>query len=121
MRFLSAVLRNGVIWMTSGDGCVPAGASSSNPQACIRVDAVNISGFPTATLQQDYDIAELMSGPGTPEAGDLFFPAITLDPTGVVYLAFSSVTPSTAPGFSVADILPATQNQVDQVVQIAGG
>jgi hypothetical protein len=78
-RLLSAVWQNGVLWTAGNDACTPAGASATQP--CLRLIQVSTAGG-GAEILQDFDVGA---------AGlDLYYPAVGLDPSGDLFVAFTA-------------------------------
>ena len=110
-RMLSAVFQSNIIWISSNDSCTPAGDTAKH--SCMRLDRVDVTNFPHPALNLDYDVGSV----GT----DLFYPAVTMDQSGTVYLAFSSSSANIYPEFDIAVITPATPDAIDSVFQIVAG
>jgi hypothetical protein len=84
-RYEGAIWQNGALWTTANDGCTRPG--SAVVQACLRLIQFNtngwnpgVSGSPTNARDVDY----VNFG-----GDDLYYAAVTADPAGNLYLAFS--------------------------------
>lgn len=77
-RFVSAVWQNGILWVAGNDACVPSGGSVT--QSCLRLIEVSTAGGSPSILQ-DFDAGVA----GT----DLYYPAVSLDSSGNLFVAFS--------------------------------
>lgn len=82
-RLESAVWQNGVLWTAGNDACVPAGGTTT--QSCLRLIEVSTSGSAPFVLQ-DFDAG--MTGT------DLYYPAVSMDSAGNMFVAFSYSSPS---------------------------
>ncbi len=109
-RLLSAVWRNGVIWTGGNDRCFPAGDGSA--RSCLRLIQVSTTGTPT--ISQDFDDGV----PGT----DLYYPGVTTDTYGDLFIAYSASSLNMYPGaFSVDHAFNAPTNALDNVVAVRPG
>ena len=75
-RFLTAVWENGVLWTGGNDACLPPGDSSV--RVCSRLVQVTTSG---PTVAQNFDIAST--------GGGLYYPALGMDGSGDMYVAYN--------------------------------
>ncbi len=82
-RLLSAVWQNGVLWTAGNDACTPQGAGST--QSCLRLIQVSTAEG-GATILQDFDV----SAPGV----SMYYPAVGLDGSGNLFVAFSQSSAS---------------------------
>lgn len=85
-RLVSAVYRNGLLWTSGTDGCVPSGDSATRD--CLRLLGANVTGTPALT--QDRDLA--VTG------ADLYYPAVSLDNPGNLFVSYSQSSPAQFPG-----------------------
>jgi hypothetical protein len=109
-RLLSAVWQNGVLWTSGTDACTPAGDATSRD--CARLWKVDTSSA-SPSLLLDTDLAQS----GT----DVYYPAVSLDSAGDLFVSYSASSPSLAPG-AYAVISPATAgSQFSAPVTIAAG
>ena len=108
-RFLSAVWQNGTLWVSGNDGCVPAGDSSA--RSCMRLVEISTGGAPT--VAQDFDAAS--------NGFDLYFPAITVDSSGDLFIAYSESSFSLYPSARGVDSLAATPTTFENSITIASG
>jgi hypothetical protein len=76
-RFLSAVWRNGKLWTSGNVGCYQPG--SSTQRACLRL--VEMSTSPGPSLVQALTVS--------PSGSDVYYPAVTTDANGDLFVAFS--------------------------------
>jgi hypothetical protein len=89
-RLVSAVWQNGVLWTGGTDTCTASD--------CLRLWKVDTSSA-TPSLLLDTDVSR--------SGGDLYYPAVSLDSSGDLFVAFSASSPTTYPG-AYAVISPAT-------------
>ncbi len=82
-RFLSSIWQNGVLWVSGNTGCIPAG--SPIVRACMRLVQVATTPAPP-TLLQAFDIGR--------SGVDAYFPAVTMDPGGDLFVSFSASSSS---------------------------
>lgn len=102
-RSISAAFRNGKVWMTNNDSCVPTGDTVA--RACLRVTQYDVSGA-SPTMPQNFGIFS----PGS----YLYYAAVTIDGNNDAFFAYSRSSASsfvfaqaanqlgTAPPFSVS-------------------
>jgi Bacterial Ig-like domain (group 1) len=109
-RFLSAVWQNGTLWMSGTDACMPTGDSSM--RACMRLVAISTSGA-TPTVTQDFD--------GMSNGVDLYYPAVTLDSSGNLFIAYSESSPSEFPTASAVAISAAAPGIFENAITLAPG
>jgi Bacterial Ig-like domain (group 1) len=109
-RFLSAVWQNGTLWVAGNDSCMPAGDSSM--RACMRLVAISTSGA-TPTVTQDFD--------GMSNGVDLYYPAVTLDSSGNLFIAYSESSPSEFPTASAVDIRAVAPGIFENEITVAPG
>jgi len=106
---LSAVWQNGTLWTSGNDGCLPAGDSSA--RSCMRLVAISTGGMPAVV--QDFDAAS--------NGFDLYFPAITVDSSGDLFIAYSESSFSLYPSARGVDSLAATPMTFENSITIASG
>lgn len=93
-RFLSSVWLNGNMWVSGNDGCKPGGTSTT--RACLRLVQISTAGG-TPALTQSFDVGV---------AGvDLYYPAVTLDPSQNLFVAFTGSSASAFPAAIALDVL----------------
>jgi len=108
-RLLAAVWQNGTLWVAGNDGCIPAGDSLI--RSCMRMISVSTSGTPSVT--QDFDAAS--------NGFDLYYPAVTLDGSGDLFIAYSESSPSLYPSAVGIDSLAASPMTFENSISIASG
>ncbi|HET9079749.1 MAG TPA: hypothetical protein VFO01_04440 [Trebonia sp.] len=98
-RLLSAVWQNGVLWTSATDACTPSGDTTTRD--CLRLWKVDTSSA-SPSLLLDTDLSE--------KGVDLYYPAVSLDSSGDLFVSYSAssatlypgvyaaISPSTAPG-----------------------
>jgi hypothetical protein len=94
-RLLSAVWQNNVLWTSGTDACRPA--TDTATRDCLRLWKVDTSASPK--LLSDTDVSQ--------KGVDLYYPAVSLDSSGDLFVAYSASSPSLNPG-AYAVISPAT-------------
>jgi hypothetical protein len=109
-RFLSAVWQNGTLWTAGNDSCIPAGDSIL--RSCLRLVKVSTSGS-TPTVQQDFD--------GGTSGLDYYYPAVTLDGSGNIFIAFSVSSPTLNPSAGAVDIRASSPSRFENVISLASG
>jgi len=82
----SAVSQAGVVWISSGDGCKPAG--DTKVRACLRLIelVLPVDSASPPTLAEDIDRARV--------GVDLFYPAVTVDAINDVIVSYSVSSPT---------------------------
>jgi len=108
-RFLSAVWQNGSLWVSGNDGCLPAGDSTT--RSCMRLIEISTAGTPT--VAQDFDAAS--------NGFDLYYPAVAVDSSGDLFIAFSESSLSLYPSARGVDSLAATPMTFENSITIASG
>lgn len=85
----SAVFRDGIVWLTSGDACKPAGDKTT--RACARIIEVlpPYNSLAAPELVQDVDETQ----PGV----DSYYPAVTMDIDDDVIISYSVSSPTMYP------------------------
>ena len=111
VRLLGAVFQSNIIWISAGDSCTPTGDTAKH--ACMRLDRVDVTNLGGIVVTHDYDVGSV----GT----DLFYPAVTMDASGTVYVAYSASSANIYPEFDIAVITPATPDAIDSVFQVGAG
>jgi hypothetical protein len=86
-RLVSAVWQDNVLWTSATDACTPPG--DTTVRNCMRLDEVSTAGT-APTLVQDFDL-------GTPGL-DEYYPAVGLDPSGDLFVAYSASSSTQYPG-----------------------
>jgi hypothetical protein len=93
-RFLSSVWRNDVLWVSGNTGCIPAG--SADARACLRLVEVSTGQAPPALLQA-FDVGK--------NGVDAYFPAVTTDAAGDLFVALTVSNSSLFPSAAAVEIL----------------
>jgi hypothetical protein len=106
-RLLSAVWQNNQLWTSATDACTPGGDTAV--RNCMRLDEVNTSGGMSVT--QDFDLA-------TPGLDD-YYPAVSLDSSGDLFVAYSASSPAQDAG-AYAAISPASTDSFTPITIQAG-
>jgi hypothetical protein len=107
--FLSAVWQNGTLWVSGNDGCTPAGDTTL--RACMKLVAISTGSTPSVV--QDFD--------GSSNGFDLYYPALTLDSSGDLFVAYSESSPGLYPTALGVDSLAASPMAFENPVVIASG
>jgi len=92
-RFLSSIWQNGVMWISGNTGCTPPGSAVA--RACLRLVQVSTDPGPP-TLVQAFDVGK--------SGVDAYFPAVTLDGGGNLFIAASASSASVFPSAAVVEI-----------------
>jgi hypothetical protein len=80
-RFISAVWQGGLLWVSGSAGCLPTGDTTM--RSCMKLVEISTGGTPT--VAQDFDAGQ---------AGvDLYYPAVTFDNFGDLFVAYSDSSP----------------------------
>ena len=108
-RFTSAVWQNGMLWVSGTDSCFPNGDSTM--RACMRLVAISTVGTPS--VAQDIDAAS--------NGFDVYYPAVTLDNSGDLFIAFSESSPSMYPSALGVESLAETPTTFENAILIASG
>jgi hypothetical protein len=109
-RFLSAVWQNGTLWTSGNDACLPTGDGAM--RSCMKLVAISTAGA-SPTVTQDFD--------GGTNGTDLYYPAVTLDSSGDLFVAFSESSPGEYPTAAARDIRAATPGIFENEVTMAQG
>jgi hypothetical protein len=108
-RSLSVVWQNGRLWASGNDGCIPAGDSAT--RSCMRLVQVSTIGPPAVVT--DFDAAS--------KGVDLYYPAVTLDSSGNLFIAYSMSSSSLYPSAAATGSLAASPTSLENVITIAAG
>ena len=108
-RFLSAVWQAGNLWLAGNDACVPAGDSTT--RSCLRLLEATTSATPAVV--EDFDA----SATGT----DLYFPAVMLDSSGDLFVAYSKSSTTMFPTAAAVDGRAASPATLENEVILAAG
>jgi hypothetical protein len=108
-RFLSVVWQSGRLWAAGNDGCIPGGDSTT--RSCMRLVQVSTTGTPAVVT--DFDAAS--------NGVDLYYPAVTLDSSGDLFVAYSMSSSSLDPSAAAVDSLAAWPTSLQNVITIAAG
>jgi Invasin, domain 3 len=109
-NFLSAVFQNGILWTAGNDSCVPGGDSAM--RSCMKLVAISTAGA-SPTVAQDFD--------GGANGTDLYYPAVTLDSSGNLFVAFTESSPSEFPTAATRAIRAATPGTFENAITIEPG
>ena len=109
-RFLSAVWQSGTLWVSGNDACMPTGDSVL--RSCMRLVAISTNGA-SPTVTQDFD--------GGANSIDMYYPAVTLDSSGDLFIAFSESSPSEFPTAAAVDIRAAAPGTFENEITVAPG
>jgi IPT/TIG domain-containing protein len=109
-RFLSAVWRNGTLWVSASDACIPAGDSAA--RACLRLIEISTGGA-SPTVTQDFDAG--LAGI------DLYYPAVTLNTSGDLFVSYSESSPSIFPSAVAVDSLAASPMAFENPIVLGQG
>lgn len=110
-RLLSAVWQNGILWTAGNDACTPGGGTAV--QSCLRLIQV-ATGAAGPSILQDFDAGVA----GT----DLYYPAVSLDSSGNLFVAFSYSSPTTyASVGATGQPAGAAAGTLDPIVTVAPG
>ncbi|HET6795165.1 MAG TPA: IPT/TIG domain-containing protein, partial [Acidimicrobiales bacterium] len=104
-RFVSAVERQGQLWMAAGDSC------PNSLGACLRLIEIDPAN-PGAGLLTDFDVA-------SPE-GDAYYPALSLDSHADLFMVFSQSSATEFPSVAVAEQPAGTSSLNGPVVLFNG-
>jgi hypothetical protein len=108
--FLSAVWQNGTLWTSGNDSCLPAGDSAM--RSCMKLVAISTAGA-SPTVTQDFD--------GGSSGIDLYYPAVTLDSSGDLFIAYSLSSSSIFPTAASADVRAGALGTLENAITIAPG
>jgi hypothetical protein len=109
-RYQSAVWRNGALWTSGDDRCFPA--SDVSARSCLRLTQVLTGSSPA--VGQDFDGARI----GT----DVYYPAVTTDRYGDLFVAYSASSPNmNASVFGVVQPVNTPINSLGNTVAIQTG
>jgi len=95
-RFLSSIWQgptSGVLWVAGNTGCKPPG--SATIRSCLRLVKISTSAQ-APTLLQAFDAGA--------NGLDVYYPAVTMDPAGNLFIALSGSNSSAFPSAAVLDI-----------------
>jgi hypothetical protein len=92
-RFLSSVWQNDTLWVSGNTGCIPAG--SAIVRACARLVQISTNPAPP-TLIQAFDVGR--------DGVDAYFPAVTLDVAGNLWVALSASSASVFPAAAIVEV-----------------
>jgi hypothetical protein len=109
-RFLSAVWQSGTLWVSATDACIPAGDSIA--RACLRLVGIATGGS-TPAVVQDFDTAQA--------GADLYYPAVTLNNSGDLFVGYSESSSTMYPSAMAADSLAASPAAFENPIVLAQG
>jgi IPT/TIG domain len=107
--FISAVWQGEMLWVSGSDGCLPSGDSAT--RSCMRLVEISTGGTPT--VAQDFDAGQ--------NGVDLYYPAVTLDSFGDLFIGYSQSSPTMFPTASAVDTLAASPTSLDNPITLAQG
>src|SRR5216683_894055 len=107
--FLSAVWQGGMLWVSGSDGCLPSGDSAT--RSCLRLVEVSTGGAPT--VAQDFDAGQ--------NGVDLYYPAVTLDSSGDLFIGYSQSSHTMYPAASAVDTLANSPTAFENPITLATG
>ena len=97
-RLLSAVWRDGSLWVSGNDACIPSGDASIH--SCFRI--IEVSTTPqNVSMVKSFDIG--VSG------ADLLFPAVTVDAKGSLFVTGSLTSGTTYASLAAFEVLTSGQ------------
>ncbi len=108
-RFLSSVFQGGTLWLSGTDSCVPSGDTTARD--CMRLVQV-LTGV-NATVANDLDVGGL--------GLDMYFPAVTVNSLGDLFVGFSESSSSIFPSALGIDSLASAPATFDAPVTIGTG
>jgi hypothetical protein len=109
-RFISAVWQAGTLWASGSDACLPAGDSIM--RSCIRLVAISTGGT-VPTVVHDFDAGQ--------SGVDLYYPAVTLDGSGDLFIGYSASSPTMYPSALAVDSLVASPSTLENPITLAAG
>jgi hypothetical protein len=109
-RFQSAVWQNGTLWTSGNDACMPVGDTAM--RSCMKLVAISTAGA-SPTVAQDLD--------GGSSGTDFYFPAVTLNSAGDLFIAFSESSPTEYPTAAASAIRSATPGAFENEITLAQG
>ena len=107
--FLSSVWQNGTLWVSANDACLPTGDAVA--RSCLRLISVSTTGA-TPSVTSDGDVGDA----GT----DLFYPAVTLNDVGDLFVVYSLSSPSLFPSVAAVYRIASTSTLGSAVGFIQG-
>jgi hypothetical protein len=108
-RFLSAIWRNGTLWVAGNDACVPPGDSAA--RACLRL--VQVATGATPSVLADFDVSS--------SGVDLYYPAVATDPAGDIFIAYTKSSPAIFPTAAAVSGPAGTPADLGNEVVLAAG
>ncbi len=108
-RFISAVWQGGMLWVSGSDGCLPSGDTTT--RSCMRLVEISTGSSPTVT--QDFD--------GGQAGVDIYYPAVTFDSSGDLFISYSDSSPTIDPTASAVDSLVGSPTSLENPVTLASG
>jgi len=108
-RFLSAVWKAGNLWVSGNDACVPDGDTVT--RSCLRL--VEAATGATSSIVHDFDA-------GT-SGVDLYFPAVTLNASGDLFVAYSKSSSIIYPSAAAVDGRASSPTTLENELIIAAG
>lgn len=107
---LSAVWQNGTLWAAGNDGCIPE--ADLRTRSCMKLVKVSTKGA-TPTVEEDFD--------GGANGFDYYYPAVTLDGFGNIFVAFSMSSPNVNPSAGAVDLRASSPSRFENVITVAAG
>jgi hypothetical protein len=108
-RFLNAVWMANKLWVGGSTLCRPAGDTAD--RSCGRLIQVSTAGTPT--VAQDFDVSQ--------SGNHVFYPAVTFNGLGDMFVGFSMSSPSTFVRFAGAGQLASDANKVSTITVLKPG
>ena len=109
-RFISAVWQGGLLWVSGSDGCLPSGDSTT--RSCMRLVEISTGGV-VPTVAQDFDAGR--------NGVDLYYPALTLDSSGDLFIGYSESSHTMYPTASAVDTLANSPTAFENPITLAAG
>jgi hypothetical protein len=108
--FLSAVWQSGTLWVSGNDACMPPGDSTM--RSCLKLVKVATNAI-TPAVQED--ISAGASG------FDYYYPAVSLDGSGDLFIAYSVSSSSLFPTAGAVDIPASAPSTFENAMLLAAG
>ena len=109
-RFLSAMWQNGTLWVSGNDACAQPGDIAM--RSCMKFVALSTKGA-SPTVSQDFT--------GGSTGTDFYFPAVTLNSAGDLFVAYTFSSPNIFPTAAASDVRAATPGTFENAITLAVG
>src|SRR5712692_2505000 len=109
-RFISAVWLGGLLWVSGSDGCLPSGDSTT--RSCMRLVEISTGGA-MPTVAQDFDAGR--------NGIDLYYPAVTLESSGDLFIGYSESSHTMYPTASAVDTLANSTTAFENPITLGAG